>query len=123
MIFILAGIRSQWPLLPFVVLGMFLFPMAVLTISIGRDLTMLFRPDYLFRPVKKAFWHYLFLAGLFIITWQLQFVSRNFGDIAGGSDFVVLLNLAAVLAIQILAVFTMRATGLFYRHFACYFKW
>ena len=123
MIFILAGIRSQWPLLPFVVLGMFLLPMAVLTISIGRDLTMLFRPDYLFRPVKKAFWHYLFLAGLFIITWQLQFASRNFGDIAGGSDFVVLLNLAAVLAIQVLAVFTMRATGLFYRHFACYFKW
>jgi len=122
-IFILVGIQSKWPVFPFVVLGMFLFPMAVLTVSIGRDLTMLLRPDYFFQPIKKAFWHYLFVAGLFILTWQLQYTSRNFGDIATRSGFVVLMNLLAVLAIQILAVFTMRATGLFYRHFGCYFKW
>jgi hypothetical protein len=57
-IFSILGILSRWALFPFIVLAMFLFPMAVLTVSIGRDLTMLFRPDYFFQPIKKAFWHY-----------------------------------------------------------------
>ncbi|MGB8225562.1 MAG: hypothetical protein WCE45_01660 [Sedimentisphaerales bacterium] len=122
-IFIETGIRSNWPVFPFVVLGMFLFPMAVLAVSICRGLTMLFRPDYFFVPIKKAFLHYLFVAGLFILVWQLQYVSLNYGNIAERSSLVILMNLLAVLAIQILAIFTMRATGLFYRHFACYFKW
>ena len=117
------GIQSKWVVLPFIVLGMFLFPMAVLTVSIGRDLLMLFRPDYFFCPVKKAFWHYLFLAVLFILVWQLQYASLNYEDVAEQPDLVILLHLIAVLAIQILAVFTMRVTGLFYRHFTCFFKW
>ncbi len=117
------GVESKWPIFSFGVLGMFLFPMAVLTVSIGRDLTMLFRPDYFFVPIKKTFRHYLFIAGLFILTGLLQYKSANYGDIDSEPAFIIWLNLAAVLAIQILAIFTMRATGLFYRHFACYFKW
>ena len=122
-VFSAMGITSRWALLPFVVLALFMFPIAVLTISIGRDISMLFRPDYFFAPIKKAFKPYLFLAGLFILVWQLQYSSYNYGDIMGKSTFIILLNLLAVLAIQILAVFAMRATGLFYRHFSCYFKW
>lgn len=117
------GIQSRWAVFPFAVLGAFLFPMAVLTVSIGRDLTMLLRPDYFFVPIKKAFRHYLFIAGLFILIFQLQYASLNYGDLIGRPNSEVLLHLLAVLAIQILAIFTMRATGLFYRHFACFFKW
>lgn len=117
------NIQSQWVVFPFVVFGLFLFPMTVLIVSVGSDLLMLFRPDYFFVPIKKAFRHYLFVAGLFILVWQLQYVSLNYGDIAERSSLVILMNLLAVLTIQILAIFTMRATGLFYRHFACYFKW
>jgi hypothetical protein len=122
-IFNIVGVQSQWAVFPFIVLAMFLFPMAILTLSIGRNVMMLFRPDYFFTPIKKAFRHYFFVAGLFIIAGQLQFASRNFGDVTDRSDFIILLHLVAVLAIQILAVFTMRATGLFYRHFVCFFKW
>lgn len=122
-IFLFAGITSRWAVLPFVALGMFLFPMAVLIVSIGRDLTMLFRPDYFFAPVKKAFKHYLFVAAIFIIVCQLQYMSKNYGDIASKSVFMVLQNLAFVLLVQILIIFAMRTAGLFYRHFACYFKW
>jgi hypothetical protein len=122
-IFITAGVRSKWPVFPFIILGMFLFPMAVLTVSIGRDLTMLFRPDYFFRPITKAFRHYLFIAGLFILTGQWQYFSLNYEDVANRSNSIILQHLLVVLAIQVLAIFTMRATGLFYRHFACYFKW
>jgi hypothetical protein len=122
-IFLFAGITSKWAVLPFIVLGMFLSPMAVLIVSIGRDLTMLFRPDYFFTPVKKAFKHYLFVAVIFIVVWQLQYMSKNYGDIASKSVFTVLQNLVFVLLVQILIIFAMRTAGLFYRHFACYFKW
>ena len=123
MIFNAIGIQSKWAVFPFVMLGIFLFPMAVLTVSVSRDLTMLFRPDYFFRPVKKAFGHYLFLAGLFIIAWYLQYVSPYYEDVASRSDTVVWLNVLIALAIQIPTILAMRAAGLFYRHFFCYFKW
>ena len=123
MIFGIIGIESKWFVFPFIVLGIFLFPMAMLTVSIGRDLTMLFRPDYFFVPIKKAFRHYLFIAILFALMCQLQYMSRNYGNVANESENIVLLNLAAVLAVQILGVFVMRIIGLFYRHFGCYFKW
>ncbi len=122
-IFIKTGVYSNWPVYPFVILGMFLFPIAVLAVSINKDLTTLFRPDYFFTPIRKAFRHYLFVAGLFILFWQLQYASLNYGDVEGRSNLVVLLHLLAAMGIQLLAVFTMRVTGLFYRHFACYFKW
>lgn len=117
------GVQSKWVIYPFIITGMFLFPMAVLTISIGRDLLMLFRPGCFLGPVVRAFWHYLFLAGLFILVLKLQYASLNYEDIAGQPKYMILLHLIVVLAIQVLAVFTMRATGLFYRHFACFFKW
>ncbi|PKL50369.1 MAG: hypothetical protein CVV39_01560 [Planctomycetes bacterium HGW-Planctomycetes-1] len=108
---------------PFVILGLFLFPMAVMMMSISGDLLMLFRFDYFFTPIRKAFRHYIFLVGLFVLTWHLQYISLNYEDVAARPDSAIALHLAAVLGIQILAIFTMRTTGLFYRHFACYFKW
>jgi hypothetical protein len=115
--------QSKWFILPFIILGMFLFPMAVMIVSISRDLLLLFNLKYFFIPIRKAFRHYLFLAGLFIVTGFLQYKSSNYGDIMGQPSLVIWRSLVVVLAIQILAIFTMRATGLFYRHFACYFKW
>jgi hypothetical protein len=123
LIFNMADIQSNWFILPFIVLGIFLFPMAVMIVSISKDLLLLFNLKCFFIPIKKAFRHYLFLAGLFILTGQLQYISLNYGNVAGRPNSVILLHLLAVLAIQILAVFTMRTAGLFYRHFACYFGW
>jgi hypothetical protein len=116
-------IPSQTAFVSLAVLGLFLFPMAVMIVSISRDLLLLFRPDYFLKPIAKAFGHYLFLAGLFILTAYLQYNSKNYAAVAGQPDLVIWKHLAAVLGIQILAIFTMRAMGLFYRHFACYFKW
>jgi hypothetical protein len=33
--------------------GLFIFPMAILTIAIGKDIIMLLRPDYIFRTYRK----------------------------------------------------------------------
>lgn len=122
-IFLVFGVNSKWAVLPFVVLAMFLFPMAVLTVSIGRDITMMFRYDQFFSPIRKAFKHYLFVAFIFMIIWQLQYITPNYGDIMGKSTFIIGLNLAFVLLVQIMIIFAMRTAGVFYRHFACYFKW
>jgi hypothetical protein len=122
-IFSILGITSKLAHLPFVVLAMFLFPMAVLTVSIGRDIMMLFRYDYFFSPIRKAFKHYLFMAVFFNIVWQLQYMTQNYGDIMNKSAIIIGLNLAFVLLVQIMIVLAMRTAGLFYRHFACYFKW
>ncbi len=121
-IFSAVGITSNWALIPFVVLSIFLFPMAVLLVSISRDIQTLFKLGHFIIPIKKAFRYYVVLAIFFYITCQLQIWSRNFGDVKTTSVFIIFLHLLFVLLIQILAVFTMRATGLFYRHFTCYIE-
>jgi hypothetical protein len=117
------GIKSQWILFTFIALAMFLFPMAIMIISISRDLVLLTRPVYFFTPIIKAFPHYLFLFILFLLAFYLQFESPIYRDVAKSSPAIIYLNLLAAIAIQIVAIVTMRACGLFYRHFACYFKW
>jgi hypothetical protein len=121
-IFSAVGITSNWALLPFVLLSIFLFPMAVLLVSISRDIQPLFVPKHFIVPIKKAFRYYAVLAMFFYITGQLQIWSHNYGDAKTMSILIIALNLLFALAIQILAVFAMRATGLFYRHFACYIE-
>ncbi len=120
LIFGMIGIKSAWFLLPFIVLTILLFPMAVLLVSISRDIQTLFVPKHFIVPIKKAFRHYFVLAVIIYVVCQLQARSNNFGDVKKLSILIVALNLVFALTIQVLAVFAMRATGLFYRHFACY---
>jgi len=99
--------------------GLFLFPMAILTVAIGRDLTML-RPDYLLIPIFRTFKPYLAMSLLlgaagFIQTQASQYAGQSLAAATGH----LLLNLIA----QVLILMAMRAIGLFYRHYSCYFQW
>ena len=106
------------------ILGLFLFPMTVLTIQIGGDVTML-RPDYIFTPIFKAFGPYLvtvallFAAGI-METQTHQFDPGRFGKIPLALNAA---NLALNLAVQPIAIIAMRSIGLFYRHYNCHFRW
>lgn len=122
-IFLMFDIQSKAAIFPFIALAMFLFPMALMIVTISRDLLLLVRPVNFFTPIVKAFRHYLFLSGLFLLTLYLQFVSPIYRDVINSSPNVIYLNLFASIAIQIEAIVCMRAAGVFYRHFACYFKW
>lgn len=117
------GIESKFAIYPFIALASFLFPMAMMIVSISRDISLLGRPIYFLKPIIRAFRHYLFLSGMFMLGGYLQFASPIYRDVAGSSPLVIYLNLFAAIAIQIYAIVTVRAAGLFYRHFACYFKW
>ncbi len=101
------------------IFGLFLFPIAILTTSVGQTFTM-FRPDYLLSPVFKAFGPYsvtvlLLVAASLLETRTIQFTGAGFLTTAG--------HLAMNLAVQVIAIFAMRSTGLFLRHYNCHFAW
>lgn len=104
-------------------LGLFAFPMAVLTFSAAPEISMVFRPDYIYKPVAKAFWPYLLVAGIFLLTWELQLRTVGYGELIGSNTLIIGLHLLANLAVQALALISIRSIGLFYMHYNCYFPW
>jgi hypothetical protein len=106
------------PLLLFI-LGLFLFPVAILTVAVGKDITLL-RPDYLFKPVARAFGPYLVVVTLLVATGIIEMQTRSFTGINLAADAV---HLVLDLIAQVIAILAMRAIGLFYRHYSCYFAW
>jgi len=103
--------------------GLFAFPMVVLTFSVCGDLFLIFRPSYIFKPVAKAFWPYILVAGMFVLASELQLRTVGYGRLIGSDNLVIGLHLLANLAVQALAIISMRSIGLFYRHYGCYFPW
>lgn len=102
------------------ILGLFLFPVAILTTSVGQTLT-LFRPDYLLGPAFRAFGPYmvtvlLLLAAAFLETKTTQYTADT-------ETSTIVANLSLNFAVQFVAIFAMRSIGLFYRHYSCHFKW
>jgi hypothetical protein len=102
--------------------GLFAFPMAILILAIEGDTMLLLRPSYLLRPVAKAFWPYLVVVGLLMLTWQLQLITPEYGDISSSGNFIVGLYLLVKLAVQALAIISMRSIGLFRHYYSCYFS-
>ena len=103
--------------------GLFVFPMAILTFSVGRDIGMVFRPDYLLKPIARAFRPYLVAFGLFALAWELQLRTSGYGQLMDKANSIVALHLLANLAVQGIAIIAMRSIGLFYRHYSCHFAW
>jgi hypothetical protein len=101
------------------IFGLFLFPMAVLTTAVGKDITLL-RPDYILAPVVRAPIPYLTLVALLAATCILEMQTTQYD---GLSHLITAGNLAINLAVQIIAIITMRSIGLFYRHYSCHFPW
>jgi hypothetical protein len=101
------------------IFGLFLFPMAILTTAVGKDLTLL-RPDYLVPPIFKAFIPYLTGVALLVAASLLQIRTRQFED---ASFAITSADLALNLTVQLIALIAMRSIGLFYRHYNCYFNW
>ncbi len=101
------------------VFGLFLFPMAALTMAVGKDITLL-RPDYFLIPIFKAFIQYLvvvFLLTAFAIL-EMHTVQFSGADLATTAK-----DLALNLAVQVVGIIAMRSIGLFYRHYYCHLLW
>jgi len=103
------------------IFGLFLFPMAILTAAVGRS-PSLFRPDYLLSPIFRAPWAYLSVVALLVATCVLEMQTKQFDGMTAETFFSTAGKLLQNLAIQIAAIIAMRSTGLFYRHYNCYFR-
>ncbi len=99
--------------------GLFLLPIAILTVAVGKELTML-RYDYLLIPIFRAFTPYLVtvvLLGVAVIvqTQTKQYAHQDHMEATG----YLLLNFA----LQAIFLIAMRSVGLFYRHYSCHLPW
>jgi hypothetical protein len=119
------GISGGMGIVPTIVglVGLFAFPMAILTVAVGRDLRMLLRPDYMLKPITEAFWPYAVSAGLFVFAFALQLKTLWYDNVSTQGNVVIGLHLLGNLAVQVIAIIAMRAIGLFHRHYGCHFPW
>jgi len=101
------GINSPVLLWALMLGGLFLFPTAILTVAIGKDLTML-RPDYLLTPIYRAFGPYLTVATLCIAGTVLAIQAYFGATLAINAGW-----LTANLALQVIAIIAMRSIGSF----------
>jgi len=101
------------------IFGLFVFPAAILTTSVGKDLAML-RPDCLLAPILRAFGPYIYIVLLLAAACFIQFHAKQY---EGSPSLITTLHLVLNLLVQVIAIFAMRAIGLFYRHYAGYFRW
>jgi len=101
------------------ILGLFFFPMAILTITVAKELAFL-RPGYLFAPIIKALGPYLVTVFWLIAAGMLEMWVRQYGHVTFAANAG---RLALNLATQVLAIIAMRSIGLFYRHYRCYLLW
>ncbi len=124
-IMVLRKIGVDLPLLVYILAtaGLFAFPMAILTIAIGKDMMMLFRPDYILRPIARAFCPYFIVAGLIILAAFLQLRTLEFGDLPRVTASIAGLHLLINIAVQFLILIAIRSIGLFHRHYSCYLPW
>ncbi|MCD4831878.1 MAG: hypothetical protein K8R02_08780 [Anaerohalosphaeraceae bacterium] len=117
------GVSADWALELLAVLGLFLFPMAIVSVAISRDLGQLLNLDNYYTPIKKALRAYLLMAGIFIFAAHLSYYLPEYGKLADKGSLFIFFGLILRLAGQIIMLFAMRAIGLFHRHYNCYFNW
>ncbi len=104
----------------FFVLGLFLFPAAVLSIAVGKDIELLL-PNYLLGPIRGAFMPYVTCVVLLAAACFLQSQADQYTGT--GLTLTAALHLGLNLFVQVVAIFAMRAVGLLYRHYSCHFRW
>jgi len=111
--------RAEIVLRALFVFGLFLFPVAILTMAVGKDFTLL-RPDYVLAPIVCAFRPYLVVAGLLIAAVAVEMQTQQY---TGQDVPIAVVHLLLNLAMQVVAIIAMRSIGLFYRHYSCCFAW
>ncbi len=99
--------------------GLFLLPMAVMNVAIGKDLLLL-RPDYLIRQVVRGFTPYLVIyfflsAAVCVQIFTITYIPKD--------SFDSVVRLVLHIVSQLMLIFAIRAIGLFYRHYSCYAMW
>jgi hypothetical protein len=104
-------------------MGVFFFPLSVLTAAVGDGLTTLLRPTSIFVPVYKQFFPYLVVVLMLVLACLLEMHTKQFAGFAEETFLSSAGKLALNLASQAMTIVAMRSIGLFYWHYVDYFPW
>ena len=117
----------QWPVLQhgIVLVGLFLFPMAILTVAVGKDIIMIFEVTKFFKPIIRALAPYMTVAALAVTAAVIQYSTPGYGRLAKDEASLVVIGLCLAVNIigVMIAIIAMRGIGLFYRHYSCFLEW
>lgn len=110
---------------PMLMVGFFMFPMAILTLAAGRKTWMVFNPRMMISPIFKAFPQYLTATLLTAITiyaqWTMTFSIRGgYQTMIKRGPVITILALIACILTTMLSIVAMRSIGLFAQHYRCY---
>ena len=114
-------IGVRWSALFYVLIGcgVFLLPMAMVTLAVGKDLKML-RPDRLVITISRTFRPYLVTVILLGIAGAIQMQASQYDyQHVATAAWHLPLNLTA----QVFALVAIRSIGLFHRHYNSHFRW
>jgi hypothetical protein len=121
-VFQIAGFKLNILLHFLFLTGLFLFPVALLTVAVTEDILSM-RPDYFFKPILKAFRPYLVVFAFTIAAAIGWLLIGDMDAVVGTSQLRIALELLLNIGFQFFAIMTMRTIGLYYRHYSCYFPW
>lgn len=107
------------------IMGLFISPLLLITIFAGRRLDMIFRIDYIVRPLFKAFLPFVFVSIITIVAGSSQLLVYfssigGYGQLQKHGALTVGLFLFLNLLVTAITIFAMRTIGLFCRHFRVY---
>lgn len=110
---------------PMLMVGFFLFPMAILTIAAGREIWMVFHPGMMIKPIFKAFGAYLTAALLtmtaILAKWTaIHYTMGGYQAMSKKGAVAAAVGLIACIATRMLSIVAMRSIGLFAQHYRCY---
>ncbi|MBN1124938.1 MAG: hypothetical protein JXA82_08020 [Sedimentisphaerales bacterium] len=100
--------------------GLFLFGVFFLVAAVMEDLTMVFDPRVLFRPIRKAFGPYLVLMLTVVPILVLHSWTFGFGWNRQVEPVTLIVQAVGVILLSVWTLATARGIGLFYRHYGCY---
>lgn len=105
--------------LPLMLIGVFVFPIVILTITAGRGIWMVFCPKYIITPIIKAFRPYCVVAIMVMLSMLFHYLML-FYSTEGKHTLMVVLELLATLLCTALTIVAFRAVGLLCKHYSCY---
>lgn len=113
------GLDQPYLLQPITLGGALLFPTIIFILSTGRDMWLVFRIDYLIKPLIKGPLPYFAVAAFTVLAAIFQWETVGFNTVRGHPQFLIVLHLFANIASAAFTLIAMRAIGLFAYYYQC----
>jgi DNA-directed RNA polymerase subunit RPC12/RpoP len=114
------GLTQAYLLQPITLGGAFLLPTMIFILSTGRDLWLIFRVDYLIKPLIKSPLPYSVVAILIAAGAIIEWETVGYGEVRLYSNSLIAVHLLANIGSAVFLLIVMRVTGRYAYHYRCY---